>query len=508
MLGTIAVTAWISPVTAHADDPQAAAGPRPLFQLPFPCGESWLLQTYPGHDDYDIDMTATSGGSRGRAIVAAYGGTVVSRGYEEDGGGNYLRIDHGDGWQTRYLHMIEPASVSLGESVSIGQQIGRVGTTGDSSGDHLHFEQLRDGSKVESWFDGKPSGITTDGSPEGEPQSGPVTLVSKNCDGRQGSASPLLAYDAGTTTVMYRWGSTGTAFRNLSTATHESFDLDNVGGRVAAGDVNGDGRDDTVMAHQNADGTFSFKVLLHGTIAPVNWYTSGPFDLTPVGNRLIVGDFDGNGRAEPILAYDSGTATILYRWFSTGASFSSLSTATYTNDLDNVAERVAAGDVDGDGKDDTVMAHRNPDGTFSFKVFSRGTNAPANWYTSGPFNLAPVGNRLVVGDWNGNGTAEPILAYDSGTATILYRWFSTGASFSSLSTATYTNDLDNVAERVAAGDVDGDGKDDTVMAHQNADDTFTYKVFAGGTGAPANWYTSGPFNLAPVGSRLLLGRWL
>ncbi|WP_433391697.1 FG-GAP repeat domain-containing protein [Micromonospora sp. KLBMP9576] len=323
-------------------------------------------------------------------------------------------------------------------------------------------------------------------------------------------ASPILGYDDGTTTVMYRWGSNGISFSGLSTATHYSNDLDNVGARVASGDVNGDGRDDTVMAHQNADGTFSFKVLLNGTAAPVTWFTSGPFNLGPVGDRLVVGDFNGDGKAEPILAYDSGTTTILYRWYSTGAAFGSLSTAThYSTDLDNVGGRMAAGDVTGDGKDDTVMAYQNTDGTFAYKVFPSGTMAPVTWFTSGPFNLGPVGDRLVVGDFNGDGKAEPILAYDSGTTTILYRWYSTGAAFGSLSTAThYSTDLDNVGGRMAAGDVHGDGKDDTVMAYQNTDGTFSYKVFQSGTIAPVDFYRSGGFNLGPVGDRLLLGSWL
>ncbi|MBE1484936.1 ribosomal protein L27 [Plantactinospora soyae] len=327
---------------------------------------------------------------------------------------------------------------------------------------------------------------------------------------RNKPVSPILGYDSGASTVLYRWGSTGSSFSGLSTATHSSFDLDNVGDRFASGDVNADGKDDTVMAHQNPDTSFTFKVFLNGTSTPQNWYTSGPMNLTPVGNRLIVGDFNGDRKHEPILAYDSGTATILYRWYSTGASFSNLSTATYSSfDLDNVGTRIAAGDVNADGKDDTVMAYQNTDTSFTYKVFRSGTIAPENWYTSGPMNLTPVGNRLIVGDFNGDRKHEPILAYDSGTATILYRWYSTGASFSNLSTATYSSfDLDNVGTRIAAGDVNADGKDDTVMAYQNTDTSFTYKVFRSGTIAPENWYTSGPMNLTPVGDRLILGAWL
>ncbi|MFC6018811.1 M23 family metallopeptidase, partial [Plantactinospora solaniradicis] len=201
-MAALAVMTSATLVTVDAHEAEAA-GPRPLFQLPFPCGESWLLQTYRGHDDYDIDMTPTSGPAAGRAVIASYGGTVASAGYDS-GGGNYVRIDHGDGWQTRYLHFLEPAMVSVGQRVNRGQQIGKVGSTGNSSGPHLHYEQLRDGAKVESWFNGIPSGITTDGYPDGEPLSPAVTRVSNNCGGSQSRTVGDYNADGHSDLALYR----------------------------------------------------------------------------------------------------------------------------------------------------------------------------------------------------------------------------------------------------------------------------------------------------------------
>nr|WP_229402483.1 VCBS repeat domain-containing M23 family metallopeptidase [Micromonospora okii] len=175
-----------------ASAPAAAAGPRPAFQLPFPCGESWRLSTYAGHDDYDVDMIATSGTTAGRSILASYAGTVTYAGWD-NGGGWYVKLNHGGGWESLYLHMQSAPVVSTGQSVKRGQLLGRVGSTGNSSGPHLHHEQRRDGAKVETWFNGVPSGITTDGYPSGEPQSPPVTVVSANCgdadDQRRGSVT-------------------------------------------------------------------------------------------------------------------------------------------------------------------------------------------------------------------------------------------------------------------------------------------------------------------------------
>ncbi|GAA2365082.1 hypothetical protein Cme02nite_32000 [Catellatospora methionotrophica] len=182
------VCATLLAVLAVGAGPARAAGPMPFFQLPFPCGETWRMATYAGHDDYDIDMTFTGGASNGRLILSAAGGTI-SAGYSS-GGGNYAVIDHGGGWRTTYMHMIQPAIHSSGW-VDGGVPIGWVGSTGNSTGPHLHFEVTRDGGKTEAYFNGSPSGITSDGSAATGPiyVNGPVSLArnatSANCNGGQ-----------------------------------------------------------------------------------------------------------------------------------------------------------------------------------------------------------------------------------------------------------------------------------------------------------------------------------
>jgi hypothetical protein len=166
------------------------AGPRPAFQLPVACGETWRLGTYRGHDDYDIDLFPTKGSAWGRPILASYSGTVIEagingslgsrtpdnpKGRQGRGGGYWVKIDHGGRWDTQYLHMLESPPVQVGQHVEKGEQIGRVGSTGDSSAPHLHYEQRRSGQKVESYFDGAPSGITHDD------REYSVTRKSNNC---------------------------------------------------------------------------------------------------------------------------------------------------------------------------------------------------------------------------------------------------------------------------------------------------------------------------------------
>lgn len=87
------------------------------------------------HNGIDIVVT---GGSAGKKIVAAQGGTVITAGWDNSYG-NYVIIDHGGGLFTVYGHA-SVLVVSKGQTVSKGQKIAEIGTTGASTGPHLHFE--------------------------------------------------------------------------------------------------------------------------------------------------------------------------------------------------------------------------------------------------------------------------------------------------------------------------------------------------------------------------------
>ena len=82
----------------------------------------------------------------GTTIIAADSGTVVTAGTHWSYG-NYVVIDHGNGWQTLYAHMSAIAVVQ-GQTVTAGQTIGYVGQTGVATGNHCHFEMKYNGSLV------------------------------------------------------------------------------------------------------------------------------------------------------------------------------------------------------------------------------------------------------------------------------------------------------------------------------------------------------------------------
>ncbi|MBQ0084278.1 MAG: peptidoglycan DD-metalloendopeptidase family protein [Clostridiales bacterium] len=116
--------------------------------FPLPKNTRTFISTYFGERDSGthihkgVDYVA----AKGTPIYAVKGGTVTRSCYRSDYG-NCIIINHGDGVQTLYAHCTE-LYVKVGEEVKQGQTIGSVGTTGQSTGYHLHFEVMVNGGYV------------------------------------------------------------------------------------------------------------------------------------------------------------------------------------------------------------------------------------------------------------------------------------------------------------------------------------------------------------------------
>lgn len=124
--------------TAPAPAPVAA---KPLFQLPFPCGTNWQLNTWGHNPALDIVVEGNTG-SDGLPVLPSAAGTVAAT-YWTNGSGNTIQINHGNGWFTAYYHLKDdPATyVKKGDAVQPSTRIGRIGTSGASTWSHLHYEQ-------------------------------------------------------------------------------------------------------------------------------------------------------------------------------------------------------------------------------------------------------------------------------------------------------------------------------------------------------------------------------
>jgi murein DD-endopeptidase MepM/ murein hydrolase activator NlpD len=151
---------WSAPVLSR-DDPSAgkalgsgycskpSSGPVGSGVFVWPT-ESHTLSGYdysPKSNHYAIDI----GGYTGATVRAVDAGVVVYSGWNSMGYGNEIVIDHGNGWQTLYAHLSQ-IYVDCAAWVGQGALIGLMGSTGNSSGPHLHFEVMSDsGGRVNPW---------------------------------------------------------------------------------------------------------------------------------------------------------------------------------------------------------------------------------------------------------------------------------------------------------------------------------------------------------------------
>jgi len=110
----------------------------------WPTNGTITQEYWSGHRALDI------GAWMGAPIYAADAGYVVAAQWDDTGYGRMIIIDHGNGFKTLYAHM-EVLYVSAGDEVAKGQQIGEMGSTGNSTGPHLHFEIILNGVKRNPW---------------------------------------------------------------------------------------------------------------------------------------------------------------------------------------------------------------------------------------------------------------------------------------------------------------------------------------------------------------------
>lgn len=114
----------------------------------YPTDATWLSgyeYNPPVHNGLDFD------GDFGSNIYAADSGVIVYSGWSDRGYGNLIVIDHDGGWQTFYAHLMDGTFLPCNTNVQKGQLISAMGSTGNSTGPHLHFEMRLNGSPVNPW---------------------------------------------------------------------------------------------------------------------------------------------------------------------------------------------------------------------------------------------------------------------------------------------------------------------------------------------------------------------
>lgn len=331
-------------------------------QIPFECNQSWTGSTRSAHSPSKLSIDFNAPGDLGKPVVASAAGRVVTANNTSNKGyGRHVVLDHGNGETSVYAHL-KKVTVTVGTWLDQGALLGTLGSTGNSSGPHLHFEQKVGKSVVPAWFGGARYRYGTSRSancadmpiagnllpgPEAEVAvfrrvSGPSFHVLSAVDGttrtmRVGRAydEPVVGdWDGDGTSEVGAYATSGRVFTVAGEAGFVKIKFGARGDRPVAGDWDGDGAWE-VGIYRPSHGLFKLRSAT-GTKTTVRMGRTGGVPLT--------GDWDGDGLTDLGL-YDPTTATFLLR---TRAEVPVVTTVQYgfPGDLP------AVGDWDGDGVTD------------------------------------------------------------------------------------------------------------------------------------------------------------
>lgn len=342
----------------------AVAAPTTVFEMPFPCGQTWTGTTYAKHSPNPSSIDWNRADDVDDAVVAAAPGTIsVAQAVDKGGYGKYVVIDHANGEKSVYAHL-NRLLVTVGQRVDQGQQIGNVGSTGSSTGPHLHFEERVGGATVAAYFHGvkyavgkaqaSTNCVDTPLAPDwnGDKVAQPTVF-------RRGSPASFQIYRPGTTPQVVTFGG----------ATDEPV----------VGDWDGNG---TMNPGVRTPGTRTF------TLRSPAGTTTLAFGNT--GDRPVSGNWDGTPQWE-VGVWRASTAQFFLRSSAAAVSTIALGDA---NDLP------VTGDWDADGVTD-LGVYDQATATFTLR---RVDGEGVVWTAQVAYGTP--GDLPVTGDWDGNGRTD------------------------------------------------------------------------------------------------------
>lgn len=352
---------------AAASSRTVTVAPRsgPDFEMPFVCGTSWTGTTRASHSPsrFSVDFNAPS--DLGKPVLASAPGTVTLVRSLTYSYGRYVVIDHGGGFTTLYAHLNSLAVVA-GQRVDQGDLVGAVGTSGGSTGPHLHFEQRLNGAWFAPYFT---RAVWKFG----------ATAASRNCGDRptvgdwDGDGTDEVA-------VFKQRPRKAGHFRTLVDGTRANIPFGASADTPVVGDYDGNGQ---AQVGTKALGSTTWRLRsANGAVATV----AGVGGSTDVP---LAGDWNGNGRAE--LGW--------YRW-SNRTFYQRMPDLSVRTVVWGASGRIpVVGDWDGDGIDD-VGTFDGATGTWHLR-FPSGSS-----FVTRTIQYGVAGDLPAVGDWNGDGADE------------------------------------------------------------------------------------------------------
>jgi hypothetical protein len=349
----------MGPSTARTTAVNPATGAD--FEMPFVCGQRWTGSTRSGHSPSSYTIDWNTNDDLGRPALASAPGVVTKAVTLTGSYGRYVVVDHGGGYTSLYAHL-NAIATTVGAFVDQGELIGYVGTSGNSTGPHLHFEERLNGAYFPPYLHRatfKMGSTATSPNCTDKPVSGDW-----NGDGRSDlgifRATPTTGEFhelTGSATTVQTWGEPGDV--------------------AVTGDWDADGRADTGVRPLG-----SRAFLLRSATGAVR--TNFNYGL-PTDNPLI-GDWDGNRYAD-LGVYRPSTRQFILRPPGGGTNTVIVWGAP--------GDKPVSGDWDQDGRTD-IGTFTSSNGYWTLRVPS-GTG-----FTTSRFKYGVPGDLPVTGDWNGD----------------------------------------------------------------------------------------------------------
>ena len=357
--------------------PPAHAAPENVYQMPFPCGQEWTGTTRASHSPSSRAIDWNRPDDLGDPVVASAPGTVSVATRSSSGYGNWVRVNHANGESTIYAHL-QSLAVKVGQTVDQGALLGALGTSGNSSGPHLHFEERNSQGVMYPWFDG-----------ESFVYDRPVR--SRNCVDVPLAGNFIIG--AAAEVAVYRRAAVSEFRIHRPGTTPRVIRFGTAADQPVPGDWDGNNRLN-VGVRTPSTRTFHLRTPAGLVDIVYGWVSDSP----------VSGDWDGDGLTE-VGVWRAAAGKFLLR-----AADGTTSVA-YLGNRDDLP---VTGDWNGDGATD-VGVFDQASATFTLRIVDA-DGLP--WTAQIPFGDS---NDLpVTADWDGNGKTD-VGVWDPSTGTFVQR---------------------------------------------------------------------------------------
>ncbi len=340
---------------------------------------------------------------------------------------------------------------------------------------------------------------------------GPMSVSIGDLDG-DGRPDLVVTNNDNTVSVFRNTPTPYDSITASSFATRVDFTTGTTPHSISIGDIDGDGKPDLATANLNSNTVSVFRnTSSPGSLTTGSFAPKVDFAVGTAPRFVTLGDIDGDGKPDLAVTNASSNTVSVLRNTSTSGSITAGSFATKVDFTAGTSPwGITIGDIDGDGKPDLVVTNYNSNtasifrntstsgsitsGSFSTKVdFTTGT---------GPFNVA-------LGDVDGDGKPDIVIANDAGGTVSVLKNISTSGSITSSSLTTkvdFTTGTRSLG--VAISDIDGDGKPDLAVANYGSNTVSVLRntigtgntVPSAPTGLTATAFSSSQINLSWTGS--------